>query len=160
MRKKELEIQMEQMALQELEEGQRQRVASAKLAEAELMDNRSLFSQHSSELNLLKDRGSDRSRRRVQNWVSSFPSGNSLTAASELNFSRRGSATADPPVQDTAPSNPQENTSNVAGNLNRHEMLPQYTMPVVAISIAQHDELYREFLNNQICNMQWPRGGK
>ena len=56
MRKKELEIQMEQMALQELEEDHRQRVAAAKLDEAELMENHSLFSHHSSELNLLKDR--------------------------------------------------------------------------------------------------------
>ena len=40
MRRKELKIQMVQMALQELEEDQRQRVAAAKLDEAELMDNR------------------------------------------------------------------------------------------------------------------------
>ena len=46
MRKKELEIQMEQMALQELEEDHRQRVAAAKLDETELMDNHSLFSHH------------------------------------------------------------------------------------------------------------------
>ena len=39
MRKNELEIQMEQMALQELEEDHRQRVAAAKLDEAELIDN-------------------------------------------------------------------------------------------------------------------------
>ena len=39
MRKKELEIQIEQMELQELEEDHRQRVAAAKLDEAELMDN-------------------------------------------------------------------------------------------------------------------------
>ena len=50
------------MALQELEEDHRQRVAAAKLDEAELMDNHSLFSHRSSELNLLKDRGSDRSQ--------------------------------------------------------------------------------------------------
>ena len=43
MRKKELEIQMEQMALQELEEDHRQSVAAAKLDEVELMDNNSLF---------------------------------------------------------------------------------------------------------------------
>ena len=61
MRNKGLEIQMEQMALQELEEDHRQRVAAAKLDEAELMDNHSLSSHHSSGLNLLKDRGSDRS---------------------------------------------------------------------------------------------------
>ena len=60
MRKKELEIQMEQMALQELEDDHHQRVAAAKLDEAEIMDNQSLFSHNSSELNLLKDRGSDR----------------------------------------------------------------------------------------------------
>ena len=118
MRKKELEIQMEQMALQELEEDHRQRVAAAKLDEAELMDNHSLFSHHSNELNLIKDRGSDRSQRLVQDWVNSFPVGNSLTAASELIFSRPGSATADPHFQDTA-TNPPENTYNVAGNLNK-----------------------------------------
>ena len=116
MRKKELEIQMEQMALQELEEDDRQLVAAAKLDEAELMDNRSMLSHHSSELNLFKDRGSDKSQRLVQEWVNSFPPGNSLTAASELKFSRPGSATAVPPLQDTVPSNPPENTNNVAGN--------------------------------------------
>ena len=110
MRKKELEIQMEQMALQELEEDHRQRVAAVKLDEAELMDNQPLFGHHSSELNLLKDRGSARSQRLVQDWVNSFPAGNSLTAASELNFSGPGSATADTPVQGTAPSNPPEST--------------------------------------------------
>ena len=69
---------MEQMALQEWEEDHRQRVAAAKLDEAELMDNHSLLSHHSSELNLLKNRGSDRSQRLVQDWVNSFPPGNSL----------------------------------------------------------------------------------
>ena len=118
---------MEQMALQEFEEDHRKRVAAAKLDEADLLDNHSLFSHHSSELILLKDRGSDRSQRFVQNWVNSFPAGNSLTAANELNFSRPNSATADPPVQDTAPSNSLENTSNVANNLNHLEMLSQYT---------------------------------
>ena len=79
---------MEQMALQKLEEDHRQRVAAAKLDEAEIMDNRSLFSHHSSELNLLKDRGSDRGQRLVQDWINSFPPGNSMTAARELkNFS-------------------------------------------------------------------------
>ena len=46
------------------------------------MDNHSLLSHNSSELSLLKDRGSDRSQRLVQDWVNSFPPGNSLTAAS------------------------------------------------------------------------------
>ena len=78
---------MEQMALLELEEDNRQRVAAAKLDEAELMDNNPLFSHHSSELNLIKDRGSDRSQRLVQDWVTSVPAGNSFTAASELKFS-------------------------------------------------------------------------
>ena len=133
MRKKELEIQMEQMALQELEEGHRQRVAAAKLDEAELMDNHSLFSHHSSELNLFKDRRSDRSQVLVQDWVNLFPASNS----SELNFSRPGSATADPPVKDTAPSNPPENTSNVANHLHHLEMLSQYTRPGVAICKLQ-----------------------
>ena len=150
MRKKELEIQLEQMAIQELEEDHRQRVAAAKLDEAELMDNHSLFSHHSSELNLLKDRGSDRSQRLVQDWVNSVPEGKSLSATSELNFSRPGSATADPPVQDTAHSNPPENTNNVAGNLNHLEMLSQYTRPGVAISVAQQEALYREYLQAQL----------
>ena len=118
---------MEQKALQELEEDHRQRVAAAKLDEAEIMDNHSLFSHHSSELNLLKDKGSDRSQRLFQDWVSSFPAGNSLTAANELIFSRPGSATADPHVQDTAPSNPPENTSKVADNLNCIEL--QFLLP-------------------------------
>ena len=56
---------MEQMALQQLEEDRRQRVAAAKLNEAELMDNHSLFSDHSSELCLIRDRGSDRSQKVV-----------------------------------------------------------------------------------------------
>ena len=46
-----------------------------------------------------------------------------MNAVSELSFSRLVSETADPPVHDIAPSNPPENTSNVAGNLNHHEML-------------------------------------
>ena len=146
MRKKELEIQMEQMALQELEEDHRQRVAAAKLDEADLMDNHSLFSHHSSELNLFKDRGSDRSQGLVQDWVNSFPAGNS----SELNFSRPGSATADPPVKDTSPSNPPENPSNVADNLHHLEMLSHYTRPGVAISVAQQEALYREYLQAQL----------
>ena len=150
MRKKELEIQMEQMALQELEEDHRQRVAAAKLDEADLMNNRSLFSHHSSGLNFFKDRGSDKSQRLVQDWVNSFPPGNSLIAASELNFSRPGSATAVPPVQDTVPINPPENTSNFAGNLNHLEMLSQYTRPGVAISVAQQEALYREYLQAQL----------
>ena len=66
MTKKELEIQMEQMALQELEEDHRQRAAAAKLDEAESIDNCSLFRHHSSDLNLLKDRGSDGSQGFVQ----------------------------------------------------------------------------------------------
>ena len=127
MRRKELEKQMEQMVLQELEEDHRQRVAEVKLDEAELMDNHSLFSHHSSELSLLKDRGSDRSHRLVQDEVNSFPAGNTMTAASELNFSRVVSATPDPPVNDTATIDPPENTSNVADNLNNLGMLSQYT---------------------------------
>ena len=146
MRKKELEIQMEKMALQELEEDHRQRVAAAKLDEADLMDNYSLFSHHSSEVNLFKDRGSDRSQGLVQDWVNSFPAGNS----SELNFSCPGSATADPPVKDTSPSNPPENPSNVADNLHHLEMLSQYTRPGVAVSVAQQEALYREYLQAQL----------
>ena len=141
---------MEQMALHELEEDHRQRVAAAKLDEAELMDNHSLFSHHSSELNLIKDRESDRSQRLVQVWVNSVPAGNSLTAASELNFSCPDSATTDPPLQDTAPSNPPENRSNASGNLNHLEMLSQYTRPGVAISVAQQEALYWEYLQAQL----------
>ena len=126
-----------------MEEDHQQRVAAAKLDEAELMNNRSLFSHHSSELNLIKDRGSDRSQKLVQDWVNSFPPGNSLNAASELNFSRPGSATADHPVQDSALSNPPENSSNISGNLNYLEMLSQYTRP----AIAQQEALYREYLH-------------
>ena len=73
-----------------------------------------------------------------------------MTAASELNFSRPGSASADPPVQETVPSNPPENTSNFAGNLNHLEMLSQYTRPGVAISVAQQEALYREYLQAQL----------
>ena len=146
MRTKELEIQVEQMALQELEKDHRQRVAAAKLDEAELVDNHSLFSHHSSELSLLKDRGSDRNQGLVQDWVNSFPAGHS----SELNFSRPGSATADPPVKDTAPSYPPENTSKVANNLHHLEMLSHYTRPGAAISVAQQEALYREYLQAQL----------
>ena len=110
------------------------------------MDNHSLFSHFSSELNLLKDRGSDRSQRLIQDPVHSFPSGNSLTAASESNISRPDSAIADPPVQNTAPINPPENASNFAVNLNHLEMFSQYTRPGVAISVAQQEALYREYL--------------
>ena len=66
-----------------------------------------------------------------------------MNAADELNFSGPGSATFDPPVQDTARSNPPENTTNVADNLNHLEMLSQYTRPGVAISVAQQEALYR-----------------
>ena len=105
-----------------------------------------MFSHHSSELNLFKDRGSDRSQELVQHWVNSFPAGNS----SEINFSRPGSATADPPVKDTPPSNPPENPSNVADNLHHLEMLSQYTRPGVAVSVAQQEALYREYLQAQL----------
>ena len=141
-----------------MEKVHRQCVAAAKLDEAELMDNRLLFSHHSSELNLLKDRGSDRRQRHVQDWVRSFPTGNLLTAASGLKFSRPGSATADPPIKDTAPSNPPEDTSNVTGNLNHLEMMSQYTMPGAAISITQLEALYREYLNAQL--QQYGNGQK
>ena len=94
--------------------------------------------------------GSDRSQRLVPDWVNTFSAGNSSTAPSELIFSRPGSATADPPVQDTAPSNLPENTNNVAGNLNHLEMLSQYTRPGVAISFAQQEALYREYLQAQL----------
>ena len=150
MRKKELEIQMEQMALQELEEDHHQRVAAAKLDEAELIDKCSLFSHHSSELILFRDRGSDSSQNFVHDWVNSFPPGNSLTAASELNFYCSGRATADHTAQDTAPKNPPENTSNVAGNLNHLEQLSRYTRPGSAISVAQQKALYRVHLQAQL----------
>ena len=73
-----------------------------------------------------------------------------MTAASELNLSRPGSATADPLLQDTTPSNPPENTSSVADNINHLEMLSQYTRPEVAISVAQQEALYREYLQAQL----------
>ena len=56
-----------------------------------------------------------------------------MTDASELNFSCPGSTTADSPVKDTAPSNPPEDTSNVADNLNHPEMLSQYTRPARSV---------------------------
>ena len=111
----------------------------------ELMDNNSLFSHRSSELNLLKDRGSDRSQGLVQSWIRSFPAGNS----SELTFSRPGSAIADPLVEDT-PSSPPENKSNVSDNLHHLEMLSPYTRPGVAISVAQQEALYRKYLQAQV----------
>ena len=110
-------IQLEQMALEEVEEDHRQRVAAAKLDEAELMDKRSLFSHHSSELSLPKDGGADKSRTLVQDWVNFFPPCNSLNTANELNFSCPGSAIINQPNQDITVSNPPENSSNVAGKL-------------------------------------------
>ena len=65
--KKDPEIQLEQMALQKMK-----RVAAAKLNEADLMDNRSLFNNNSSELNLLKDWASDWIQKHVQDWLGSF----------------------------------------------------------------------------------------
>ena len=124
------------MGLRKLGEDYRQRVAAAKLDEAKLKYNCLLFSHQSSELNLFTDRESDRSHRFFQDWASSFPLGNSLNNASELNFYRLGSATADNPVQDTALGNPSENSSNVADSLNYPEMLSQYTRPGSAMSIA------------------------
>ena len=114
------------------------------------MDNRSLFSHHSSELNLFNDSGSNRNQNSVHDWVISFPPVNSLTAASGLNFSRPDSATADHQVQDPALSKPPENASNVAVNLNHVEMLSQFTRPGVAISIAQQEALYREYFQAQL----------
>ena len=99
---------------------------------------------------MFKDRGSDKSQRLVQDWVNSFPPGNSLTAASDSNFSGPGSATVVPPVQDTVPCNPPENTNNVAGNLNHLEMISQYTRPGVPISVAQQEAFYREYLQAQL----------
>ena len=61
------------MAKLKCEEAEKQGQAAIRLAKqrhevvmrkkAELMDNHSLYSHHSSELNLLKDRGSDRIQR-------------------------------------------------------------------------------------------------
>ena len=62
-----LEKQMEQMALQELEEDHHQRVAAAEQDETNLMNNRSQLNHRSNELVSLKDRGSDRSQQIVQN---------------------------------------------------------------------------------------------
>ena len=55
------------MALQELEEDHRQRLAAAKKYDANLMNNRTLFNYRSSELILLNDRGLDRTQQIVQN---------------------------------------------------------------------------------------------
>ena len=107
-----LEKQLEQMALQELEEDRRQRVASAKKDETNLMDNRSQFNHRSDEIILLIDRGSDRDQQIVQDWVKSFPPSNSLIAASEINFSHRGTETTDNPVQGIAVYNSPENSNN------------------------------------------------
>ena len=107
---------------------------AAKLDEADLLDDRTY---HSSELNLLKDRGSDRSEKLVPGWVKSFLRGNSLRAAVELKFCRPGSATADHPVQDTALSSPPEYSIIVVGKSIHIEMLSQYTRPGIAISISQ-----------------------
>ena len=82
MRQKELEMEIEQMAIEELEEDNRQRVAAAKLNEAQTMNNRSLFSHQSSENNLHKVRGSNRGQKLDMDWV---PTGTSLTTASESN---------------------------------------------------------------------------
>ena len=73
-----------------------------------------------------------------------------MNAVSELNFSRPGSATPDHPVQDTAPSIPPKNSSNVAERLNDLEAPSQYTGHGVAISIAQQNALYREYLHAQL----------
>ena len=73
-----------------------------------------------------------------------------MTASSESNFAGPGLATADPPVQDIAPCNPPENTSNVAGNLNHLEMLCFNERTGVAISVAQQEALYREYLQAQL----------
>ena len=104
MRKKEHEIQkqLDQMAIQELEEEHRQRIAAGNLNDAELMDNCSFFSHHSSELNVFKDRGSFRGKKRVEDWVNWFLAGKTRTASSEPNSSRLGSETNQPLVQDTA----------------------------------------------------------
>ena len=96
--------EMEQIAFQELEKDHRNLVAAATLDGSELMDNRSLFSHNSSELNLFKDRN----QKLVQDWVSLFPNGNSLNAASEGTFSRPKSGSVDHLVQDTTISNHSE----------------------------------------------------
>ena len=71
LRKMELEKQMQidQMAIHGLEEDHRQRVAAAKLNEAELIDNCSSFSHHSNELNVFKDSKSVKSMKRVEDGV-------------------------------------------------------------------------------------------
>ena len=94
------------MALLEMEEDHYQRVAAAKLGVGELIDNRSLFSHHSSELNLNRDRGSERCQKLLHDCVKSFSTGNTLTATKVLNFCCTGSATTEPTVQYTGPSNP------------------------------------------------------
>ena len=110
------------MALQELEEEHRKRVAAAKKYEANLMDNRTLFNYSSSELILLNDRGLDRSQQIVQDWFNSFPPSTSLIAASEIIFSHRDSETAEQYVQGIAVYNSPENSSNFAENVNHLEL--------------------------------------
>ena len=43
-----------------------------------------------------------------------------------------------------------KNLGNIVGNLYHLEMLSQYTVPGVAISIAQTKALYREYLHAQM----------
>ena len=174
------------MAIQELEEEHRQRIAAANLNDAELMDHCSFFSHPSSELNVFKDRGSFRGKKRVEDWVNSFLAGKTRTASSEPNSSRPGSETNQPLVQDTAyyknveqqltivqtmnqaaqmlsdlnavivngQSNTDvvqtENLIKVAGNPNHLEVLSEFMVPGVVISIAQQEALYRECLHAQM----------
>ena len=78
------------------------------------MDFCSLLNHRSSELILLKDRGLYKSQQIFQDWEILFPPGNSLSTASELNFSRPGSETIEQPVQGIAVYNSPENSSNFA----------------------------------------------
>ena len=73
-----------------------------------------------------------------------------MTAASELNFSQPGSAFADHPVQITTLSKPTENSNDVAANLNRLEMLSQFTRPGIAFYMAQQETLYCEHHHGQL----------
>ena len=125
-REKELAIlkQLDQMAIRELEEDHRQRVAAAKSGEAELMDNCSLFNRHLSELNLFKDRGSIRSKKRVWYGVNSFPDGKKKDCLKWTSSSRPGSATTHPLVYDTADYNNLEQQLTTVKTMNQAAQLP------------------------------------
>ena len=146
------------------------------------MDNRSLLSQHSRELNSVKDMGSNRNQQLVKNWVHSISVGNALNAISESNLSRsHSSVNIYSPNQDSSEINSlkqrqftvqtvnqyaqlsadfkidfvgTENLDNVAGNLNHREMLSLYTLPRAAISIFLLLSRKHSIGNNYMLNLE------